>query len=130
MAYVEEITLDEAMQSYPEHPLFTVPDNWNPHTDFGTEDKILAPGIPRGHRETHPAEEFTTCYVEEEVSCCAKAKNDPPSGAPPEDATQPNKCKHIKSVKKMKVKEHRGHFPWPLLKEIGRTSFLSPTRGT
>jgi hypothetical protein len=90
MAYVEEITLDEAMQSYPEHPLFTVLDNWNPPTDFGTEDKISPPGIPRGYRATHPAEEFTTCYVEEEVSSCAKEKNDPPTGAPLEEATQPN----------------------------------------
>jgi hypothetical protein len=91
MAYVEEITLDEAMQIYPEHPLFTVLDNWTPHTNFGNEDKISAPGMPHGHRATHPTEEFTTCYVEEEVSCCANAKNDPPSGAPLEEETQSNK---------------------------------------
>jgi hypothetical protein len=90
MAYVEEITLDEAMQSYPEHPLFTVPDNWNPPTDFGTDDKILPSGKPRGYSATRPAEEFTTCYVEEETSSCAKGKNDPPTGAPLEEATQPN----------------------------------------
>jgi hypothetical protein len=88
MAYVEEITPDEAMQNYPEHSLFTVPDNWNPHTDFGNEAKTPATEISHGHRANHPAEEFTTCYVEEEVPCSADAKADPPSGAPPEEATQ------------------------------------------
>jgi hypothetical protein len=112
MAYVEEITLDEAMQSHPEHPLFTVPDNWNPHTDFGNEDKIPAPGIPRGHRATHPAEEFTTCYVEEEVSCCANAKTDPPSGAPPEEATQSNK-RQAHQVSEANEGEGANHAQWP-----------------
>jgi hypothetical protein len=88
MAYVEEITLDEAMQSYLKLPLFTVPDNWNPPTDFGTDDKILPSGKPLGSSATRPAEEFTTCYVEEETLSCAKGKNDPPTGAPLEEATQ------------------------------------------
>jgi hypothetical protein len=54
MAHMEEITLDEAMQSYPENPLFTVLENWNPPTDFGTEDKISPTRIQRGYITTHP----------------------------------------------------------------------------
>jgi len=57
---VEEITLDEAMQSYLEFPLFTLPDNWNPPTDFGADDKISPSETPHGHSATRPAEEFTT----------------------------------------------------------------------
>ena len=89
MAYVEEITLDEAMQSYPELPLFTVPDNWNPPTDFGIADKTSPSRKQLGSSATRPTEEFTTCYVEEETSSCAKGKNDPPTGAPLEEETQP-----------------------------------------
>jgi hypothetical protein len=84
---VEEITLDEAMQSYLEFPLFTLPDNWNPPTDFGADDKISPSETPHGHSATSSAEEFTTCYIEEETSSCAKGKNDPPTGAPLEEAT-------------------------------------------
>ena len=91
MAYVEEITLDKPIQDYPEHLLFTIPDNWNPHTNFGNKAKTPATEISHSHRENYPAEEFTTCYVEEEVPCCENAKTDPPSGAPPEEATQLNK---------------------------------------
>ena len=90
MEYVEEITLDEAMQSYLELPLFTVLDNWNPLTDFGADDKISPSKKLHGHSATCLAEEFTTCYIEEETPSCAKGKNDPPTGAPLEEATQPN----------------------------------------
>ena len=87
MAYMEEITLNETMQNYPMHSLFTITDNWNPHTDFGNEVKTLATDISHGHKENHPVEEFTTCYVEEEVPCSEDVKADPPSGAPPEEVT-------------------------------------------
>jgi hypothetical protein len=90
MEYVEEITLDEAMQSYLELPLFTVLDNWNPLTDFGADDKISPSKKLHGHSATCLAEEFTTCYIEEETPSCAKGKNDPPTSAPVEEATQPN----------------------------------------
>jgi hypothetical protein len=112
MVYVEEITLDKAMQSYPKHPLFTVLDNWNPHTDFGTEDKISPPGIPRGYSATHLAEEFTTYYVEEEVLFYAKAKNDPPSGAPPEEATQLNKRQAHRASEANESEGAQGSFPF------------------
>jgi hypothetical protein len=111
MAYVEEITLDEAMQSYPKLPLFTVPDNWNPPTDFGTDDKISPSGKPLGSSATRPAEEFTTCYVEEETPSCAKGRNDSPTGAPMEEATQLFNRPHIKTAKHMQAKEQRGQFP-------------------
>ena len=84
---MEEITLDEAMQNYPTYSLFTVPDNWNPHTNFGNEAKTMAIGISHGHRANHSVEEFTTCYVEEEVPCSEDVKADPPSGAPLEEVT-------------------------------------------
>jgi len=93
MVYVEEITLNEAMQNYPMHSLFTVLDNWNPHTDFGNEVKTPTIDISHGHKEDHPLEEFTTCYIEEEVSCSADAKADPPSSAHPDEATPSDKWK-------------------------------------
>jgi hypothetical protein len=55
-------------------------DKWNPHTDFSNEAKTSATKISHSHRENYPIEEFTTCYVEEEVSCNADDKADPPSG--------------------------------------------------
>jgi hypothetical protein len=64
MAYVEEITLEDAMQSYPKLPLFTVPDNWNPPTDFSTDDKIMPSCKLLGSSANRIAENFTTCYVE------------------------------------------------------------------
>jgi hypothetical protein len=88
MAYVEEITLEDAMQSYPKLPLFTVPDNWNPPTDFGTDDKIQPSGKLLGSSANRPAENFTTCYVEEETPSCTKGSRDSPPGAPMEEATQ------------------------------------------
>jgi hypothetical protein len=88
MAYVEEITLDEDMQSYLNLPIFIVPDNWNPPTNFGTDDKISPSSKQLGSSATRLAEEFTTCYVEEETSSCAKGRNDSPTGAPMEEVTQ------------------------------------------
>ena len=67
MAYVEEIALEDAMQSYPNFPLFTVPDNWNPPTDFGAEDKPLPKDIQKDFKANSPEEHFPTCFVEEET---------------------------------------------------------------
>jgi hypothetical protein len=88
MAYVEEITLEDAMQSYPKLPLFTVPDNWNPPTDFGSDDKPPPAGNPLGPRANSPEEHFTTCYVEEETPSRTQGNRDSPPGAPMEAATQ------------------------------------------
>jgi hypothetical protein len=88
MAYVEEITLEDAMQSYPKLPLFTVPDNWNPPTNFGIDDKLLPLGKLLGSSVNSLVENFTTCYVEEETSSRTKGSRDSPPGAPMEAATQ------------------------------------------
>jgi hypothetical protein len=130
MAYVAEITLDEAMQSYPKLPLFTVPDNWNPPTDFGTYDKILPSGKPLGSSATRLIEDFTTCYVEEETLPAQKEEMTHSLvhlwRRRPRFLTD----RHIKTTKHMQVKEKRGQFPQPLLTAIGRTSILSPLWGT
>jgi hypothetical protein len=88
MAYVEEITLEDTMWSYPKLPLFTVPDNWNPPTDFGSEDKLLPSGKLLGSRANSPAENFTTYYAEEETSSRTQGSRDSPPGAPIEATTQ------------------------------------------
>ena len=67
MAYVEEITLEDSMQSYPNLPLFTVPNNWNPPTEFGSDNKPPPAGNPLGPKANSLEEHFTTCYVEEET---------------------------------------------------------------
>ena len=67
MAYVEEITLEDTMQSYPKLPLFTVLDNWNPPTDFGLDDKLPPSSKLLGSKANSPEEHFTTCFVEEET---------------------------------------------------------------
>jgi hypothetical protein len=64
MAYVEEIALEDAMQSYPKLPLFTVPDNWNPPTEFGVEDKPPPGDIQKEFKANSPEELFPTCFVE------------------------------------------------------------------
>jgi hypothetical protein len=88
MAYVEEITLEDTMQIYPNLPLFTVLDNWNPPTDFGTDDKLPPSSKLLGSSANSPAENFTTCYVEEETLSCTKGSKDSPPGAPMEATTQ------------------------------------------
>jgi len=93
MAYVEEITPDKPIQDYPEHLLFTIPNNWNLHIDFDNESKTLSIEISHGHWANYPVEEFTTCYVKEEVSCHVDEKADPPSGSPHEEAAQNDKQK-------------------------------------
>ena len=76
MAYVEEVILEEGMESVPEHTLFTVSDNWNPPSDFGPDSKPSSARILAGPNATCFKEPFPTCYVEEEL---------PPE--PPREAT-------------------------------------------
>jgi hypothetical protein len=64
MVYVEEIALEDAMQSYPNLPLFTVPDNWNPPTDFGVEDKPPPRDIQKDFKANSLEEHFPTCFFE------------------------------------------------------------------
>ena len=87
MAYVEEIPLVDAMQSYPKLPLFTVPDNWNPPTYFGSHDKPPPADNPLGPKANSPEEHFTTCYVEEETPSHTQGNIDSQTGAPMEAAT-------------------------------------------
>jgi hypothetical protein len=77
MAYVEEVIPEEGMESVPEHMLFTVPDNWNPPSDFGPDSKPPPARILAGPNATRFEEPFPTCYVEEET---------PPE--PPREATR------------------------------------------
>jgi hypothetical protein len=78
MAYVEEITPEDDLQSFPEHTLFTVPDNWNPPSEFGSDSKPPPASISLGPRATSLEEHYTTCYIEEEI----------PPGSPMEAALQ------------------------------------------
>jgi hypothetical protein len=54
MAYVEEITLEEAMQSYPP-------------TEFGKEDKPPPRDTQKDFKANSPEDHFPTCFVEEET---------------------------------------------------------------
>ena len=82
MAYVVETIPDEPIQDYLEHLLFTIPYNWNPHTDFGNYAKLPAPGISHSRREDDPAEDFTICYIKEEFLDRADEKANPTRVAP------------------------------------------------
>jgi hypothetical protein len=88
MAYVEETAPDESIQNCPEHLIFTVPDNWNPPTAFGNETKLPDPGTSHRRKEEEQAEDFTICYVQEEVSGSGDETTNPTSGPPPETTTQ------------------------------------------
>jgi hypothetical protein len=67
MAYVEEVTLEDGLESVPEHTLFTVPDNWNPPSEFGPDNKPPPASIMPGPNATSLEEPYPTCYVEEEI---------------------------------------------------------------
>jgi hypothetical protein len=86
MAYVEETVPDEPIQDYPEHLLFTVPDNWDPPTCFRNDAKPHALGMTHSSKEDEPSEDYTTCYVEEEFSDNIEEKANRTSGEPPEEA--------------------------------------------
>jgi len=51
MAYVEEVISEEPFQVPPEHFLFTVPDNWNPSSDFREEASIPATAKQQGREQ-------------------------------------------------------------------------------
>jgi hypothetical protein len=61
MAYVEEEIPEEPIQFPPESLLFTVPDNWQPPSQFPTSTS--ASGTIHQAQE---AREETTCIIEEE----------------------------------------------------------------
>ena len=67
MAYVEEVIPEEGMESVPEHTLFTMPDNWNPPSDFGPNSKPSPARILASPNATRFKEPFSTCYFEEET---------------------------------------------------------------
>jgi hypothetical protein len=91
MVYVEETVPDEPIQDYPEHLLFIVPDNWDPPTNVGNDAKPPAPGMTHSSREDDLAEDYTTCYVEEEFLDNTEEKANTISGEPPEKTTQQDK---------------------------------------
>jgi hypothetical protein len=67
MAYVEEVIPEDGLESFPEHTLFTVPDNWNPPSEFGSDSKPPPVSILPGPSATSLEEPYPTCYVEEEI---------------------------------------------------------------
>jgi hypothetical protein len=88
MAYMEEIIPDEPIQDYLDHLLFTVPENWNPPTDFGNYGKLPTPRISHSRREDDPAKDFTICYIKEEFLDSANEKANPTREAPLEEEAQ------------------------------------------
>jgi hypothetical protein len=67
MAYVEEVIPKGGLESVHEHTLFTVPNNWNPPSEFGSDSKPPPVSIPPGPSATSLEEPYPTCYVEEEI---------------------------------------------------------------
>ena len=122
MVYVEEITLEDAMQSYPKLPLFTIPDNWNPPTEFGSEDKPPPAGIQPGSKGNSPEEHFTTCFVEEET----------PPGAPMEAATHLFNCPtHISKDATDPIHPASVNIHWqeqPLFTNLGQLALIFELR--
>jgi hypothetical protein len=112
MAYVEETAPDEPIQNCPEHLLFTVPDNWNPPTVFGNETKLLALGTSHRCREDEQAEDFTTCYVKEELSGSGDKKANPTSGAPPGTTTRQN-SQQVGQLSRANVEKEGTHAQGP-----------------
>jgi hypothetical protein len=90
MAYVEETAPDEPIQNFLEHLLFTVLDNWNPPTAFGNETKLPTLGTSHRRREEEHVEDFTICYVQEELSGSGDERANPTSRPPPGTATRQN----------------------------------------
>ena len=103
MAHVEEIVPDESIQDYPEHLLFTVPDNWNPPSWFWKDAKPPAPRKTHGLMEDNPAEEFTTYYVEEELQADIEENIHTTRGGPPEEGkyeTDAQRLAHLSSTQR------------------------------
>jgi hypothetical protein len=67
MAYVVEETPEGGVpESIPEHLLFTVPENWNPPSDFGQGRRPLAAGEMAAPKADYTEAPYSTCYIEEE----------------------------------------------------------------
>jgi hypothetical protein len=67
MAYVEEVITEDGLERIPEHTLFTMPDNWNPPSEFGSDSKPPPVSILPGPNATSLEEPYPTCYVKEEI---------------------------------------------------------------
>jgi hypothetical protein len=131
MAYVEEVAPDEPIQNCPEHLLFTVPDNWNPPTTFGNETKLPAPGTSHRRREEEQAEDFTICYVQEELSGSSDEKANPTSGPPPETTTRRIVSQQARLAEPMQKRREpmlKGQIPSPLFRRNGRTNLHTTIR--
>jgi hypothetical protein len=68
MAYVEEISPEEHVQTLPEHLLLTEPDNWPPTRHLREENTSAAlENQARSNMAVGYCDDFPTCYVEEEI---------------------------------------------------------------
>jgi hypothetical protein len=67
MAYVVEEILEEPFQETSELLLFTVPDNWDPPSDFRVGASLSGPEDYHGGETVVTRGEDFTCYVEEET---------------------------------------------------------------
>jgi hypothetical protein len=68
MAYVvEEIPEGGVPESIPEHLLFTVPENWNPPSDFGQGRRPSSAGDMAAPKADCTEAPYPTCYIEEEL---------------------------------------------------------------
>jgi hypothetical protein len=133
MAYVEEITLDKPIQDYPEHLLFTISDNWNPHTDFGNEAKTPATKISHGHRENYPQRNSPPATLRKKSRAVQMKRLTHLAAHLLRKRHSRTSSRHTKSATQMKARRklmHSGHFPSPLFKKNGKTSLHSSTRGT
>jgi hypothetical protein len=66
MAYVEEVIPEEPLQIPLESLLFTVPENWQPPSNFSAEATAPATEVRHCTNTMEEAEEVHTCIVEEE----------------------------------------------------------------
>jgi hypothetical protein len=67
MAYVDEEIPEGGVESIPEHLLFTVPENWNPPSDFGQDRRPSFAGNPTAPSATCIEALYPTCYIVEEL---------------------------------------------------------------
>jgi hypothetical protein len=67
MAYVEEVIPEGGLESPPEHTLFIVSDNSNPHPNFGPDSKPPPASTMLEPHATISETPYSPCYVEEEV---------------------------------------------------------------
>jgi hypothetical protein len=67
MAYVEEVIPEGGPPSPPGCILFTVPENWNPSTSFGTHSKCQLDSKVSDPSTATMEKPYSPCYVEEEA---------------------------------------------------------------